>query len=76
MKYKCQNENDIITAKEKIKQKVQVKEQKCRRFRKRTKFYRQNKIFKNDGNWETTHRNKGASFYKKSLKILEKNMKQ
>ena len=56
-KYKFQNENDIITAKEKIKQKVQVKEQKFRRFKKRTKFYRQNKIFKTDGNWETTHRN-------------------
>ena len=42
------NENDIITAKERIKQKVQVKPQIIRRIEKRTKFYRQNKIFKTD----------------------------
>ena len=47
-KHKLQNENDITTAKERIKQKVQVKAQRIRRFEKRTKFYRQNKIFKTD----------------------------
>ena len=39
-KYKLQNENDITTGKERIKQKVQVKAQRIRRFEKRTKFYR------------------------------------
>ena len=34
--------------KERIKQKVQVRAQKIRRFEKRAKFYRQNKIFKTD----------------------------
>ena len=39
-KYKLQNENDMATAKERIKQKVQVKAQRIRRFEKKTKFYR------------------------------------
>ena len=47
-KYKLQNQNNIIMANERIKQKVQVKAQRTRRFEKRTKFYRQNKIFKTD----------------------------
>ena len=37
-KYKLQNENDITTAKEKIKQKVQVKAQRIRRFEKGQNF--------------------------------------
>ena len=40
-KYKLKNENDITTAKERIKQKVHVKAQRIRRFEKRTKFYRE-----------------------------------
>ena len=47
-KYKLQNENDITTTKKRIKRKVQVKTQGSRRFEKRAKFYRQNKIFKTD----------------------------
>ena len=47
-------------AKERIKQKVQAKAQRIRKFEKRTKFYKQNKIFKTDakkyygstGRWE------------------------
>ena len=47
-KYKLQNENDIATtAKDRIKQKIQS--QRIKRFEKRTKFYRYNKIFKTDG---------------------------
>ena len=49
-KYKSENENDITTAKERIKQKVLVKAQRITRFEKRTKFYRQNKVIKTDTN--------------------------
>ena len=70
-KYKLKNENDITTAKERIKQKVHVKAQRIRRFEKRTKFYRQTKIFKTceeilPGDGKTTHRNQRPSFYKRS----------
>ena len=70
-KYKLQNENDIAMGKERIKQKVQVKAQRIRRFEKRTKFYRQNKIFKTDAKkfyceMGKHHRNQRTSFYKKS----------
>ena len=34
-KYKLQNENDVTTAKERIKQKIQVKAQRIRRFEER-----------------------------------------
>ena len=40
-KYKFLNENDITTAKKRIKQKVLVKTQRIKRFGKRTKYYRQ-----------------------------------
>ena len=47
-KYKITSDNNIPSIKEKLKQKVQVKAQKERRFDKRNKFYRQNKIFQTD----------------------------
>ena len=42
------NENDATTTIERIKQKIPVKAQRVRRFKKRTKFYKQNKLFKTD----------------------------
>ena len=47
-KYKITNVIDIPSIKEKLKQKIQVKAQRERRFDKRNKFYRQNKIFQAD----------------------------
>ena len=40
------NENSLLTAKETLKQKIQVKTQRLRRYDKGNRFYRQNKIFK------------------------------
>ena len=42
------DENSLLTAKETLKQKIQVKAQRLRRYDKRNRFYRQNKIFKTD----------------------------
>ncbi|XP_063588611.1 uncharacterized protein LOC134765758 [Penaeus indicus] len=42
------DEKSLLPAKETIKQKIQVKAQRLRRFDKRTRFYRQNKIFQTD----------------------------
>ena len=47
-KYKITNVIDIPSIKEELKQKIQVKAQRERRFDKRNKFYRQNKIFQTD----------------------------
>ena len=47
-KYKITNVIDIPSIKEELKQKIQVKAQRERRFDKRNKFYRQNKIFQAD----------------------------
>ena len=47
-KYNIIDKVSLDTAKEVLKQKIQVKAQRLRRFDKRTKFYRQNKIFKTD----------------------------
>ena len=47
-KFKLKDKNCINEAKEIVKQKIQVKAQRVRRFEKRTKFYRQNKIFQTD----------------------------
>ena len=47
-KYKITNGIDIPSIKEELKQKIQVKAQRERRFDKRNKFYRQNKIFQTD----------------------------
>ena len=44
-KYKITNVIDIPSIKEELKQKIQVKVQRERRFDKRNKFYKQNKIF-------------------------------
>ena len=41
---------DIPSIKEELKQKIQVKAQRERRFDTRSKFYRQNKIFQTDAN--------------------------
>ena len=42
------NEGNTLEVKETIKQKVQLKTQRVQRFEKRSKFYRQNNIFKSD----------------------------
>ena len=47
-KYKIPNFIDIPSIKEELKQKIQVKPQTERRFDKRNKFYKQNKIFQTD----------------------------
>ena len=47
-KYKIKNVIHISSIKEKIKQKIQVRAQGERRFDKRNKFYKQNKIFQID----------------------------
>ena len=47
-KYKITNAIDIPNIKEELKQKIQVKARRERRFDKRNKFYRQNKIFQTD----------------------------
>ena len=46
-KYQLTSQN-ILEVKEKIKQKMQLKAQRMRRYDKRSKFYRQNLIFKAD----------------------------
>ena len=47
-KYHLKEEHQISTIKEELKQKLQCKAQKLRRFIKRNNFYRQNKIFEID----------------------------
>ena len=47
-KYKITNAIDIPSIKEKLKQTMQSKAQRERRFDKPNKFYRQNKIFQTD----------------------------
>ena len=47
-KYEIKNVIDIPSIKEELKQKIQVKAQRERRFDKHNKFYRQNKIFQTD----------------------------
>ena len=47
-KYKITSAIDIPSIKEKLKQKIQVKAHRERRFDKRNTFYRQNKIFHTD----------------------------
>ena len=47
-KYKIKNVIDIPSIKEELKQKIQVKAQRGRRFDKYNKFYKQNKIFQTD----------------------------
>ena len=42
------DDNLLLTAKETLKQKIQVKAQRLCRYDKRNRFYRQNKIFKTD----------------------------
>ena len=46
-KYQLTSKN-ILEVKEMIKQKMQLKAQRMRRYEKRSKFYRQNMIFKTD----------------------------
>ena len=41
-------ENSLLAAKETLKQKIQVNAQRLRRYDKRNRLYRQNKIFKTD----------------------------
>ena len=47
-KYKIESNDKIPTIKEELKQKLQVRAQRIRRYVKRNKFYRQNKIFETD----------------------------
>lgn len=47
-KFNIVNQQSITTTKENLKQKMQVKAQRLRRFDKRNKFFRQNKIFQTD----------------------------
>ena len=47
-KYTITSANDFPSIKEELKQKLQVKAQRERRFNKYNKFYRQNKIFQTD----------------------------
>lgn len=47
-KYRVENKDQIPAIKEELKQKLQVKAQRLRRFTKRNDFYRQNKIFETD----------------------------
>ena len=42
------DENSLLTAKETLKQNIQVKAQRLHRSDKRNRFYRQNKIFQTD----------------------------
>ena len=73
-KYKITNVIDIPSIKEKLKQKIQVKAQKERRFDKRNKFYRQNKIFQTDAKKlyqvmvkETPYKDSIENFWKEIL---------
>ena len=45
-RYKIKEERDIHTEKEKLKQKIQAKAQRLKRFDKRSRQFRQNKLFK------------------------------
>jgi len=47
-KYKIVSKSQIPSIKEELKQKLQVKAQRLRRYEKRSKFFRQNKIFETD----------------------------
>ena len=47
-KYRIESNDKIPAIKEELKQKLQVKAQRVRRYVKRNKFYRQNKIFETD----------------------------
>ena len=47
-KYKIKNSDDLTPLKETLKQKIELKVQRLRRYEKRTKFYRQNNILKTD----------------------------
>ena len=47
-KYKIKKSDDLTPLKETLKQKIELKVQRLRRYEKRTKFYRQNNILKTD----------------------------
>ena len=47
-KYKIVSKSQIPSIKEELKQKLQVKAQRLRRYEKRSKFFRQNKVFETD----------------------------
>ena len=47
-KYKIESKTQIPCIKEELKQKLQLKAQRMRRFEKRSKFFRQNRIFETD----------------------------
>ena len=47
-KYKMKKLDDLTLLKETLKQKIQFKVQRMRRYKKRTNFYRQNNTFKID----------------------------
>ena len=64
-KYKITSANDISSIKEALKQKMQVKAQRERRFDERNKFYWQNKIFHTDA--KTFYR----EIWKNQVKVKE-----
>ena len=47
--YAIKNNDEIDNVRERLKQEIQAKAQRIRRYEKRSKFYRQNKLFKQDG---------------------------
>jgi hypothetical protein len=47
-RYNIRNNADIPEAREKLKQQIQAKAQRIRRYEKRSKQFRQNKVFKTD----------------------------
>ena len=50
-RYKIKEERDINTEKEKLKQKIQAKAQRLKRFDKRSRQFRQNTLFKTNPNY-------------------------
>ena len=47
-RYNIKNPEHLSTVKEVLQQQIQAKEQRIRRFEKRAKFFKQNRIFKQD----------------------------
>ena len=64
-RYNIKNPADLTTVKEVLKQQIQAKAQRIRRFETRAKFFRQNKIFKQDT--KKFYRELG----KKRIKVIE-----
>ena len=70
-KYKISDENALLPTKESLKQRMQVKAQRLRRFDKRDRFYRQNKIFQTDARKFYRHIGKGKIDVKEHPEVKE-----